>query len=57
MCGYKKIKIEYDKENNIVEFLITPNIQEYRPDISYAVRKRDLFEVGFKCQSVLKFSE
>lgn len=53
----KKIKIEYDKENNIVEFLITPNIQEYRPDISYAVRKRDLFEVGFKCQSVLKFSE
>lgn len=53
----KKIKIEYDEENNIVEFLITPNISEYRPDISYAIRKRDLFEVGFKCQSVLKFSE
>lgn len=51
----RKIKINYDEENNIVEFLLTPNTPDYCPDISYAIRKRDLFEVGFKCQSVLKF--
>jgi len=47
----------YDEENNIVEFILTPNTPEFRPDISYAIRKRDLFEIGFKCQSVLKFAE
>lgn len=53
----KKIKINYDEENNIVEFLLTPNTHEFRPDISSAIRKRDLFEIGFKCQSVIKFTD
>lgn len=53
----KKIHLNYDEENNIVEFILTPNTPEFRPDISSAVRKRDLFEIGFKCQSVFKFSE
>ena len=53
----KKIHLIYDEENNIVEFILTPNTPEFRPDISSAIRKRDLFEIGFKCQSVLKFSE
>lgn len=53
----KKIHLNYDEENNIVEFILTSNTPEFRPDISYAVRKRDLFEIGFKCQSVLKFSD
>lgn len=53
----RKIHLNYDEENNIVEFILTPNTPEFRPDISYAVRKRDLFEIGFKCQSVLKFAE
>lgn len=53
----KKIKINYDEENNIVEFILTPNTPEFRPDISSAIRKRDLFEIGFKCQSVIKFAE
>ncbi len=51
----KKIHLNYDKENNIAEFILTPNTPEFRPDISSAVRKRDLFEIGFKCQCVLKF--
>ncbi len=50
----KDIKINYDNENKIAEFLITPNISEFLPDISYAIRKRDLYEIGFKCQTVLK---
>ena len=53
----RKIHLNYDEENNIVEFILTQNTPEFRPDISYAVRKRDLFEIGFKCQSVLKFAE
>ena len=51
----KKIKLEYDEEDNIVKFILTPNTPEYMPDISYATRKRDLFELGFKCQSVIVF--
>lgn len=53
----KKIKINYDEEDNIVEIMLTPNTPDFRPDISSAIRKRDLFEIGFKCQSVLKFSD
>lgn len=53
----KKIHLNVDEENNIVEFILTPNTPEFRPDISYAIRKRDLFEIGFKCQCILKFSE
>ena len=52
----KKIKINIDEDNNIVEFILTPNTPDYYPDISSAIRKRDLFEVGFKMQTVLKFS-
>ena len=51
----KKIKLEYDETDNIVKFILTPNTPEYLPDISYAIRKRDLFEVGFKCQAILVF--
>ncbi len=53
----KKIKINYDEENNIAEIILTPNTPEFRSDISSAIRKRDLYEIGFKCQSVLKFAD
>lgn len=52
----KKIRIDYDLENNITEIILTPNNIDYRPDITYAIRKRDLFEIGFKTQTVFKFS-
>lgn len=51
----KKIRINYDSENNITEIYLTPLNHEYRPDISYAIRKKDLFETGFKTQVVFKF--
>ncbi len=51
----KKIKLDYDRENNIVTFILSPNTPDYYPDITAAIRKRDLFEIGFKTQSVLKF--
>lgn len=53
----KLIKINYDEENNIVEIILTSNTPEFRPDITSAIRKRDLFEIGFKVQSIVKFSE
>ena len=53
----KKIKINYDEENNIIEIILTPNTPEFRPDITSAIRKRDLLEIGFKCQSVIKFED
>ena len=49
----KKVLIDYDKEDNIVKFILTLNSDEYLPDITSAVRKRDLYEIGFKCQSVI----
>ena len=53
----KTIKLNYDEENKIVEFILTPNTPEFRPDITSALRKRDLYEIGFKCQCVLKFAD
>ena len=52
----KKIHLSYDSDNRIVEFILTPNTPDFYPDISYAIRKRDLYEIGFKCQSVIKFN-
>ena len=52
---FTNIKINYDDKNNITKFILHP--QNDRPDIKTAIRKRDLFEIGFKCQSVLIFSE
>ena len=49
------ISINYNQDNKVVEFIITPKIEEFLPDLSCAIRKRDLFEIGFKCQSILKF--
>lgn len=51
----KQINLNYDEENDIVEFILTPTTPEFRPDITSAIRKRDLYEIGFKCQSVFKF--
>ena len=52
---FKNIEINYDNKNSIAKFILYP--QNNRPDIKTAIRKRDLFEIGFKCQSVLLFGE
>ncbi len=49
------IKIIYDCKNQIAELILTAQTQ--KPDIRSAIRKRDLFEIGFKCQSVIKFND
>ena len=51
----KKIHINYDQINNITEIILTPNNESFHPDISFAVRKKDLFEIAFKTQAVFKF--
>lgn len=45
------IKIDFDFENSIAKIFLFTNGQEL--DISAAIRKRDLFEIGFKCQSLI----
>lgn len=47
----ENIKIEYDFSNSIAKIILIS--KNKKPDISTAIRKRDLFEVGFKCQSVI----
>ena len=47
----ENIKIEYDFSNSIAKIILISNNK--KPDISTAIRKRDLFEIGFKCQSVI----
>ena len=51
----KNIIINYDEENKIAEFVLIPSVKEFLPDITTAIRKRDLYEIAFKCQSVLRF--
>jgi len=53
----KKIRIQYDAENNITEIFLTPVNFDFHPDISHAIRKKDLFEIGFKTQVVFKFEQ
>lgn len=52
----KNIKIEYDKENSICVFKLFPKNSEYRPDISEAIKKRDLFEDGYKVQTIFIYA-
>lgn len=47
----KNIKIDYDFQNSVAQIFLMTNGEPL--DISAAIRKRDLFEIGFKCQSVL----
>ena len=51
----KDIKIKYDEVNNINEIIITPQDRDFYPDLSYVIKKKDLFENGFKTQVVFKF--
>lgn len=47
----ENIKIEYDFSNSVAKIILIS--KNKKPDISTAIRKRDLFEIGFKCQSVI----
>lgn len=51
----KNLRINYDEENNITEIFLTAKNPEFRPDIFPAIRKKDLFEIGFKTQVIFKF--
>ena len=51
----KDVKIKYDELNNINEIIITPQNRDFYPDLSYVIKKKDLFESGFKTQAVFKF--
>ena len=51
----KNIKIDYDFQNSIAKIFLMTNGEPL--DISAAIRKRDLFEIGFKCQSVILFDK
>lgn len=51
----KSIKIDYDFQNSVAKIFLMTNGEPL--DISAAIRKRDLFEVGFKCQSVILFDK
>ena len=51
----KNLSVKYDVENNIVSIILTPSNSEFIPDISYAIRKKDLFEIGFKTQVIFMF--
>ncbi len=51
----KSIKIDYDFQNSVAKIFLMTNGEPL--DISAAIRKRDLFEIGFKCQSVILFDK
>lgn len=49
------ITLKYDEENSIVETIIHLKSNDYRPTLDKVIRKKDLFEIGFKTQIVFKF--
>lgn len=51
----KRIKIDYDFQNSVAKIFLMTNGEPL--DISAAIRKRDLFEIGFKSQSVILFDK
>lgn len=51
----KSIKIDYDFQNSVAKIFLMTNGEPL--DISAAIRKRDLFEIGFKCQSIILFDK
>lgn len=51
----KSVSVKYDSKNNILTFFLTSNVDNYTPDISYAIRKKDLFEKVFKSQVLFSF--
>lgn len=52
----KTLTGEYDEENNIFILHLKSNIPERNPDISSAIKKKDLFEKTFKTQILFKFT-
>ena len=51
----KSLRAEFDEDNKIFTIFLTSNIPERTPDISAAIRKKDLFEKVYKVQVVFKF--
>lgn len=51
----KDISLNYDDKNNITEFIITPQSEDFYMNIMRLIKKKNLFEIGFKTQVVFKF--
>lgn len=51
----KEIQLNLIEEDNITEIIIIPKDYYDLPDLANAIRKRDLFEIGFKTQTIIKF--
>lgn len=51
----KELKTVYDEDNSVFIIYLTSNISERIPDISSAIKKKDLFEKAFKTQVVFNF--
>ena len=49
----QEITTEYDHANHILKIILTPYSRTRGLNISKSLKKRDLLEVGFKCQSVV----
>lgn len=52
----QSLKADYDTKNDIFTVYLTSNIPERTPDISSALKKKDLFEKTFKTQIIFKFT-
>ncbi len=51
----KNIELNYDETFNITEIIVTPSNFDFLPNLTPAIRKRDLFEIGFKTQTIIKY--
>lgn len=57
-CGHlglvRDLTVEYDKKQNVFSIILTPKSENLKPDITYAIIKKDLFEKVFKTQVIIK---
>jgi len=51
-----EIKLNYDTKDNITEFIITPESEDFCADTMRLIKKKNLFEIGYKTQVVFKFT-
>lgn len=49
----REVRTEYDSANHILKIILIPDPTAGGLNISKSLRKRDLLELGFKCQSVV----
>lgn len=51
----ENIEINYNSEDMIAEIIVFGKNPKYKPDIKHIIRKKNLFEIGYKTQTIIRY--